>query len=113
MNKIYIIKVHAGNYEEYEDHFEWDFNYKAFSTKEKAENWLANVENYIEDIYKYDRVDHFDCDSESPISISFERVNNISKDCIYDIWLGNEKSDDVDIWNKYFYQFIIEELEVE
>lgn len=111
MDKIYIIKVHAGNYEEYEDHFEWDFNYKAFSAKEKAEIWLANVENYIEDVYKYDQYDLFDYGSESPIS--FERVGNSSKNCIYDIWLGNDKSDDVDRWDKNFYQFIIEELEVE
>lgn len=110
MDKIYIIKVHAGNYELYEDHFEWDFNYKAFSTKEKAEIWLANVENYIKDVCKYDQTDLY-YDSESPIS--FERVNNISKDCIYDIWCGDRESGDVDRWDKQFYQFIIEEMEVE
>ena len=109
MDKVYIIRVHGENYFDYEDHCEWDFNYKAFSTKEKAEEWLANMDKHIEEIYRYDiTVD------DPNLPVSFERSDDIYGICTYTVWIGDKEMDDEDYWNyKHDYKFRIEEMEVD
>lgn len=124
--KVYAIEVQFENYEHYEDYDKWNYIYKVFDSREKAENYLSDIGKVIRKVVKQDR----NCEMYLALSPDqpIQYYNSAFPNRSYDICameeiiaddgntiLGYKERDweDVDHWDKLYVSFDIQEWEVE
>ena len=123
--QVYAIEVQFENYESYEDHDCWNYIYKVFDSREKAENYLSDMDKVIREVVKQDKTCkcYLALNTGQPIQIRKDDYTNGYDICAHDeiiaddgnTILGYKECDweDVKDWDKLYVNFDIQEWVVE
>jgi hypothetical protein len=125
--KVYAIEVQFENYEHYEDYDKWNYIYKVFDSREKALNYLSDMNKVVREVVKQDAncVYYLALSPGQPIQLKLQPLsfNNAFDICAQEkiiaddgnTILGYKERDweDVDDWEKLYVSFDIQEWEVE
>lgn len=127
MNNVYAIEVQFENYEYYEDYDKWNYIYKVFDSREKAENYLSDADKVVREVVKQDEQCkmYLDLSPDQPIQLKLAPLcfNNAFDICAMEEIIADDGNtilgykeidwEDVEDWDKLYVSFDIQEWEVE